>query len=112
VNVAECRLKQGSRSDMAAIIRHSTHSVIAETIAATLVIYLSIDTSAPTYVGVGQLCTRGQNAKFVSRRPPKPAFDVLAAAAPASLDRGTFVLALIGQHRADEEINTALLAAI
>lgn len=33
---------------------------------------------------------------FVSRLPPKPDFDVVAAAAPASADRRTFVLALIG----------------
>ena len=33
---------------------------------------------------------------FVSKLPPKPDFDVLAAAAPASADRRTFVLALIG----------------
>jgi len=33
---------------------------------------------------------------FVSKLPPKPDFDVVAAAAPASADRRTFVLALIG----------------
>jgi hypothetical protein len=33
---------------------------------------------------------------FVSKLPPKPDFDLLAAAAPASADRRTFVLALIG----------------
>jgi len=33
---------------------------------------------------------------FVSKLPPKPDFDVLAAAAPASADRRTHVLALIG----------------
>jgi len=33
---------------------------------------------------------------FVSKLPPKPDFDMLAAAAPASADRRTFVLALIG----------------
>lgn len=33
---------------------------------------------------------------FVSKLPPKPNFDVLAAAAPASADRRTSVLALIG----------------
>ena len=33
---------------------------------------------------------------FVSKLPPKPDFEVLAAAAPASSDRRTFVLALIG----------------
>lgn len=33
---------------------------------------------------------------FVSKLPPKPDFDVLAAAAPASADRRTSVLALIG----------------
>lgn len=32
---------------------------------------------------------------FVSKLPPKPNFDVLAAAAPASADRRTSVLALI-----------------
>jgi hypothetical protein len=35
-------------------------------------------------------------AMFVSKLPPKPNFDMLAAAAPASADRRTFVLALIG----------------
>ena len=33
---------------------------------------------------------------FVSKLPPKPDFDMLAAAAPASADRRTFVLALMG----------------
>ncbi len=33
---------------------------------------------------------------FVSKLPPKPDFDLLFAAAPASADRRTFVLALIG----------------
>ncbi len=33
---------------------------------------------------------------FVSKLPPKPDFEVLVAAAPASADRRTFVLALIG----------------
>ena len=33
---------------------------------------------------------------FVSKLPPKPDFDTLAAAAPASADRRTFVLALMG----------------
>jgi hypothetical protein len=33
---------------------------------------------------------------FVSKLPPKPNFDLLAAAAPASADRRTLVLALIG----------------
>lgn len=33
---------------------------------------------------------------FVSKLPPKPDFDLLAAAAPASADRRTLVLALIG----------------
>ena len=33
---------------------------------------------------------------FVSKLPPKPDFDTLTAAAPASSDRRTFVLALIG----------------
>lgn len=33
---------------------------------------------------------------FVSKLPPKPDFDLLAAAAPASADRRTSVLALIG----------------
>lgn len=33
---------------------------------------------------------------FVSKLPPKPDFDVVVAAAPASADRRTFVLALIG----------------
>lgn len=33
---------------------------------------------------------------FVSKLPPKPNFDALAAAAPASADRRTAVLALIG----------------
>src|SRR5262245_25134872 len=39
---------------------------------------------------------RGHIAMFVSKLPPKPDFEVLAAAAPASADRRTFVLALIG----------------
>jgi hypothetical protein len=38
----------------------------------------------------------GTDAMFVSKLPPKPDFDLLAAAAPASADRRTFVLALIG----------------
>lgn len=33
---------------------------------------------------------------FVSKLPPKPDFDLMAAAAPASADRRTFVLALMG----------------
>ncbi len=33
---------------------------------------------------------------FTSRLPPKPDFETLTAAAPASADRRTFVLALIG----------------
>jgi hypothetical protein len=35
-------------------------------------------------------------AMFVSKLPPKPDFDLLAAAAPASADRRTFILALMG----------------
>jgi hypothetical protein len=38
----------------------------------------------------------GNMAMFVSKLPPKPDFEVLAAAAPASADRRTFVLALMG----------------
>ncbi|WP_311966969.1 hypothetical protein [Bradyrhizobium archetypum] len=38
----------------------------------------------------------GHIAMFVSKLPPKPDFDMLAAAAPASADRRTFILALMG----------------
>jgi hypothetical protein len=38
-------------------------------------------------------CICGHVAMFVSKLPPKPDFDMLAAAAPASADRRTFVLA-------------------
>src|SRR5207244_8933653 len=41
-------------------------------------------------------CICGNMAMFVSKLPPKPDFEVLAAAAPASADRRTFVLALVG----------------
>jgi hypothetical protein len=41
-------------------------------------------------------CICGHVAMFVSKLPPKPDFDMLTAAAPASADRRTFVLALIG----------------
>ena len=36
-------------------------------------------------------CICGHIAMFVSKLPPKPDFDMLAAAAPASADRRTFV---------------------
>jgi hypothetical protein len=45
---------------------------------------------------------------FVSKLPPKPDFDVLAAAAPASADRRTFVLALIGNLICSRSNNESL----
>jgi hypothetical protein len=41
-------------------------------------------------------CKARNHTMFVSKLPPKPDFDLLAAAAPASADRRTFVLALMG----------------
>jgi hypothetical protein len=38
----------------------------------------------------------GRRQKVLSRLPPRPDFEALAAAAPASADRRTFILALIG----------------
>ena len=61
-------------------------------------IYLSICT-APGGEGVTiehNPVFRGHVPMFVSKLPPKPDFDLLAAAAPASADRRTFVLALMG----------------
>jgi len=61
-------------------------------------IYLSICT-APGGEGVTierNPVSRGHVPMFVSKLPPKPDFDLLAAAAPASADRRTFVLALMG----------------
>jgi hypothetical protein len=39
----------------------------------------------------GDTCIRGHFAMFVSKLPPKPDFDMLAAAAPASADRRMFI---------------------
>lgn len=62
------------------------------------VAYISFDTyyceAEAATIALASIC--GPYAMFISKLPPKPDFDARLAAAPASADRRTFVLALIG----------------